>query len=217
VRRRSLAIAGSAAALVAVVGAATVPAQTGCSTRQCVGGFYTWEQSQGGWADPDTKRTWVTFLNPNDPWIPYGGNVQVRINFEDTGRIPINATVFVGVTDDGGGSPNVPPPPGDTFFPTFAQAAGELAVMVHWETDAIAVKNATCGDYIMYAIIEFGDRFPCTPGGNIEVASCHADGTPFVEDAGPSAPDASGDGGEGGADAAISVDAESDASDAARE
>ena len=54
--------------------------------------------------------------------------------------------------------------------------------MMSWATDQVGVKNATCADYVMYAIVEFDSRFPC-PGStsvtSIEDASCTIDGAPL--------------------------------------
>jgi hypothetical protein len=162
-----------------VLGTAALPAETGCSTRQCVPGYA--DYGGGGWADPATKTLWVTALDINQPWIPYGGNVEINIHFDDTHRFPVNVTVYVGVTEHGTGSPNLPAPPQDMFGPNYAQAAGQLAVFAAWETDHVVVKNSTCGDYVMYAMIQFSDRFPCPlPGGKtFSDAFCTVDGGPY--------------------------------------
>ena len=165
-RKRAVAIAGmTAGGLALVLGSAAIPASTGCTTRQCAGGFATWPASSGHWTD-DTQQFWVT-NNLNDPWIPYGGEVQVTIDFPpDNTRLPFNALIYVGVTADTSVSPNVEPTPpfnSDTFFPNFAPSSGELAVFNTWLPQSIAVKNATCADYVMYAVVQFPPLPPAAP------------------------------------------------------
>ena len=122
-RKRAVTLAASAVVgLATVLGTAAIPVETGCTTRQCVGGFQTW--SQGVWAD---DNTWITTPGDIDfPWISYGGNVDVTIFFDSGGRMPIDVEVFVGVTEHNSGSPNVPAPPQDKFYPDFSMAAGAL-------------------------------------------------------------------------------------------
>jgi hypothetical protein len=165
VRKRAAVMAGMTAGGLAVLGSATFPASTGCTTRQCAGGFETWPVANGHWTD-DTQQFWVTG-NLNDPWIPYGGEVLVSIDFPsdptNPTRLPLNALAYVGVTGDGSGSPNVQPPTphtSDTFYPTFAPASGELAVFDTWTPTSIAVKNATCADYVLYVVIQFPPSIP---------------------------------------------------------
>ncbi|HEX4448476.1 MAG TPA: hypothetical protein VH044_17145 [Polyangiaceae bacterium] len=155
-RKRAIPLAASAVVgLATVLGTAAIPAETGCATRQCAGGSQIW--NQGVWAD---DNTWIT--TPGDvnfPWISYGGNVVVTITgFDSGGRTPIDVDVFVGVTEHNAGSPNVPVPPQDMFLPDFAKAAGALATTANWSSTSVVVKNATCADYVMYAIVQFPDR-----------------------------------------------------------
>jgi hypothetical protein len=186
VRKRAAAIAGmTVGGLAVMLGSAAIPASTGCTTRQCAGGFATWPAANGHWTD-DTQQFWVTG-NLNDPWIPYGGLVQVTIDFPpDNTRLPFNAFAYVGVTGDGSGSPNTEPSlpfNSDTFFPTFAQAEGELAVFNTWLPQSIAVKNATCADYVLYVVVQF-PPLPPADGADAAVPVVTNDGDAGVLDSG---------------------------------
>jgi hypothetical protein len=142
----------------AVCAGLTAPASAGCTTHQCdAAPNINW--TSGDAIDDNTYETNPLYLldGGSPPWVPFPHAQVVVLDFGPPFVCPgcpqrqiASTEVYIGTSSCDACSPNL-----GSNGDNWTQSSGNLAELFFASPGGLVIRNSTCADYVMRAVVHF--------------------------------------------------------------